>query len=148
MVVRRQHASSVITIPTNLPAESVLQPLRELVASGGELSGDVSDGHFSLRLAPSHRKARPVTVRGHVIREPSRTFIAVRAYPSPVMIGFFFVWVAFGAFAVVGFGRHANTLAEAVVFGLFILAGVAASVWSFRSESRRAYEIVRRIYAA
>jgi hypothetical protein len=138
----------VITIPTNLPAESALQPLRDFVASSGELSGDLSDGRFSLRLRPSHRKACPVSVSGRVIREAGRTLVAVRASPPPWMIGFFLTWVAFGAFVVVGFGRRSTTRAEVVVFGLFVLAGVAASIWSFLSELRRAYEIIRRVYAA
>jgi len=122
--------------------------LRDLVASGSELSGEVSDGRFSLRLAQGHRKACPVTVSGHVSHEAGRTFVTARVSPSTMMIVFFFVWVAFGAFAVVGFGGHFTSRSEAVVVGLFVLAGVVASVVSFRSESRRAYEIIKRVYAA
>jgi len=129
----------VITIHTNLPPETALQPLRDLVASCSELSGEVSDGRFSLRLTPSRRKACPVTVSGHVSHDAGRTFVAARALPSTMMIVFFFVWVAFGAFAVVGFGRRSTSRAEAVVFGLFVLAGVVGSAVSFLSESKRAY---------
>ena len=137
----------MITISTNLPAESALQPLRDFVASGSELSGEVSDSRFSLRLTPSRRKACPVTVSGRVACESGRTLVTVTAVPSVTMVVFFFAWVAFGAFAVVGFGRHSTTRTEAVVFGLFVLAGVASSALSFRSESRRAYEIIKRVYA-
>lgn len=138
----------MIIIHTNLPAESALQPLRDLVASGSELSGEVCDGRFSLRLTPGHRRACPVTVSGHVSHDAGRTLVTARALPSMVIIVFFLVWVASGAFAVVGFGRHSTSRSEAVVFGLFVLAGVVASAVSFRSESRRAYEIIRRVYAA
>jgi hypothetical protein len=138
----------VITIHTNLSAEAALQPLRDLAASSTEFSGEVSDSRFLLRLTPAHRKSCPVTVSGHVSCEAGRTFVTARALPSTMMIAFFFVWVAFGAFAVVGFGRRSTSRSEAVVFGLFVLAGVIASVVSFRSESKRAYEIIRRAYAA
>jgi hypothetical protein len=138
----------VITIHTDLPAESALQLLRDLVASGRGLSGEVSDGHFFLRLTPGHRKACPVTVSGHISHEAGRTLVTARALPSTVMIVFFFVWVVFGGCAVVGFARHPTSRSEAVVFGLFVLAGIVASGVSFRSESRRAYEIIKKAYAA
>lgn len=138
----------MISITTNLPAESALEPLRSLVALDREFSGEVADARFTLRLRPSHRKSCPVTIAGRVTHEAGRTCVTVHASPSAAMIVFFFAWIAFGAFAVVGFGRRSTTRSEAVVFGLFVLAGVVVSALSFRSESRRAYEIIRRLYGA
>lgn len=135
------------TIPTNLPAESVLQPLRGLVASG-EFTGEISAGDFSLRLRPGDRRAFPVAVKGQVVAaEGECAVLLVRTcVPWPAIV-FLVVWPMALAVAVLGSGLRV-AFPEVAGFSVLLLIGVIVSALSFRSESKRACEILRKVYAA
>ncbi len=112
--------------------ESAREALRRVIAGSGRATGHVESDTFRLNPKPG-RRGVPVTLYGRI--QPDREGALVSAWPFPhwAMILWFPVWTWF-----------CLQLVHAPLW--LITLGFIAGIVSFVVETRRGYELLRRIY--